>query len=227
MFNINLKLALRNIFRNKLYTAINIIGLSVASAFCILVYLYVKNEQSFDNFHQNGETLFRVEQTNIFDSIDKDKSQKGFFSFLTGDEDQKNMITTPAGLAVDLKRNFPEIQDAVRVKGIDNPIVRIGNQSFKEPDQSLAYADADFFQVFNFPLLKGHKASVLSGKSQVVISERLAKKYFGETDPIGKTLNVTSEGLLLTVSGVAKDFPENSSFRFDIMLTTPMNLNAV
>jgi putative ABC transport system permease protein len=218
MFNINLKLALRNIFRNKLYTAINIIGLSVASAFCILVYLYVKNEQSFDNFHQNGETLFRVEQTNIFDSIDKDKSQKGFFSFLTGDEDQKNMITTPAGLAVDLKRNFPEIQDAVRVKGIDNPIVRIGNQSFKEPDQSLAYADADFFQVFNFPLLKGHKASVLSGKSQVVISERLAKKYFGETDPIGKTLNVTSEGLLLTVSGVAKDFPENSSFRFDIII---------
>jgi putative ABC transport system permease protein len=73
MFNINLKLALRNIFRNKLYTAINIIGLSVASAFCILVYLYVKNEQSFDNFHQNGETLFRVEQTNIFDSIDKIK----------------------------------------------------------------------------------------------------------------------------------------------------------
>src|SRR5665213_3236171 len=116
MIKINLKLAIRNIFRNKLYTAINIIGLGVASAFCILVYLYVKNEQSFDRFQHDGDRLFRVEETNIFGSADLEKRQKSFFSFLTGKEDQKNLIQTPVPFGPDLKRNFPEIEHAVRIK---------------------------------------------------------------------------------------------------------------
>ena len=218
MLKINLKLALRNILRNKLYTAINIIGLGVASAFCILVYLYVKNERSFDSFHQDSDDLFRVEQSNIFSGIDAGKKQTNFFSFLTADADQKNMLQTPTALAVDLKRTFPDVKNAIRVKTLYSPIIRIGNQSFKESDESSAYVDSDFFEVFDFPLLQGNKASVLANKNQVVISEQLAKKYFGNQNPVGKTLNLTSEGLLLTVSGIAKDFPANSSFRFDIII---------
>lgn len=222
MLRINLKLALRNIFRNKLYAAINIIGLGVASAFCILVYLYVQNEQSFDNFHKDGVNLFRVEQSNIFAGINAEKPQKGFFSFLTADADQKNMIQTPTALAVDLKRTFPDVQNAIRIKTLYSPIIRIGNQSFKESDQSAAYVDPDFFEVFNFPLLQGNKASVLSNKNQVVISKRLAKKYFGSQNPVGKVFAITSEDAtkngLLTISGVAQDLPANSSFRFDIVI---------
>ncbi|MGZ3871765.1 MAG: ABC transporter permease [Mucilaginibacter sp.] len=217
MLKINLKLAFRNIFRNKLYTAINIIGLSVASAFCILVYVYVKNERSFDNFHHNSAQLFRVEESNIFDSFHQ-KPKRSFFSFLTGDADQRNMIQTPAALAVDLKKTFPEVDNAIRIRSLYNPIVRIGNQSFKESDQSAAYVDADFFNVFDFPLARGNKSSALSSHNAVVISQRFAKKYFGDADPVGKTLSITSEGLLLTISGVIKDVRANSSFRFDILV---------
>ncbi|MDB5137279.1 MAG: FtsX-like permease family protein [Mucilaginibacter sp.] len=218
MLKINLKLALRNIFRNKLYTSINIIGLGVASAFCILVYLYVKNEKSFDSFHSEQDRMFRVEQTDVFSSFRREKPQKSFFSFLMKNEEQKNMIETPMVFAGDLKTNFPEVENAVRIKTIYNPIVRIGNQSFKEKSESSAYADADFFKVFNFPLIYGSAATVLSGHSEVVISERLAKKYFGSENPVGKVLNITSDKLLLTISGVAKDFPANSSFKFDIIV---------
>ncbi|HEY4326948.1 MAG TPA: ABC transporter permease [Mucilaginibacter sp.] len=218
MLKINLKLAIRNIFRNKLYTAINIIGLSVASAFCILVYLYVKNEQSFDSFHKDQDRLFRVEQTNIFSSFNREKPQKSFFSSLMKDEEQKNLIQTPMILAGDLKRNFPEVENAVRIKTMYHPIVRVGNQSFKENDESAAYVDEDFFKTFNFPLIYGNSANVLSGLSNVVISERLSKKYFGSINPVGKILNITSEKLLFTISGVAKDFPRTSSFRFDVLI---------
>ena len=220
MLKTTLKLAIRNIFRNKLYTAINIIGLSVASAFCILVYLYVKNERSFDNFHHDGSYLFRVEVTDIFASFEKDnnKSQKGFFSFLTKNEDQKNMINVPAVLGPDLKQNFPEIEGIVRVRPLTSPIIRRNNQSFKEGDDCAVFADADFFKVFDFPLIQGDRNSVLSDKKSVVISQRFARKYFGKANPIGQTLDFANEKLLLTVTGVAKDFPANSSFNYDIII---------
>jgi putative ABC transport system permease protein len=218
MIKINLKLAFRNIFRNKLYTAINIIGLSVASAFCILVYLYVKNEQSFDRFHRDDDRLFRVEQTDVFSSFDRNKPKKNFFSLLMRNEEQKNLITTPVVFAGAIKANFAEVENAIRIVELQDPVVRIDNQSFKEKNQNVIYADADFFSVFSFPLIYGNPANVLSGHNQVVISERMAKKYFGNSNPIGKTLNITSEKLLLTVSGIAKDFPVNSSFRFDVII---------
>jgi putative ABC transport system permease protein len=226
MIKTNLKLAFRNIFRNKLYTAINIIGLGVASAFCILVYMYVKNEQSFDNFHHDGARLLRVEQTDMFANLRDDKGKSGgFFSFLTKDADQKNMIQTPVVLGPDLKRNFPEIQDAIRIRSLYNPIIRVGDQSFKESDDCAVYVDPDFFTTFDFPLVNGNKASVLAGHNTAVISERFAKKYFGNANPVGKTLNITSEPLLVTVSGVAKDFPENSSLKFDIIITREADVN--
>ncbi|MFI5139353.1 MAG: ABC transporter permease [Sphingobacteriales bacterium] len=218
MIKINLKLAFRNIFHNKLYSAINLIGLSVASAFCILVYLYVKNEQSFDRFHHDQGQLFRVEESAIYGSPTWDKTQKNFFSFLMKDAEQKNMVQTPPVLAIDLKRNFPEIQNAVRLEGLGDQIVRVGNQSFKEVD-NLTYADADFFSVFNFPLLVGNPSTVLSGQNSIVISERLAKKYFGKSDAIGKVISLPNlNKLLYTVAGISKNFPSNSSFQYDMVL---------
>lgn len=219
MLKTNLKLAIRNIFRNKLYAAINIVGLSIASAFCILVYMYVSNERSFDNFHKDGEDLFRVEETDLFPSLGKYQDKKSFLSFLISKDDgQKNMIQTPVMMAIDLKSKFPEIQDAVRMTIMYNPVIRIGDQSYKEKSDNCAYVDADFFQTFNYPLVEGKPASVLADSKSVVISQTLARKYFGNTDPIGKTLNITSNKLLMTVTGVAKDFPQNSSYRFDLVV---------
>ncbi|MBS1525090.1 MAG: ABC transporter permease [Bacteroidetes bacterium] len=205
-------------FRNKLYTSINIIGLGVASSFCILVYMYVKNERSFDRFHRDADRLYRVEQTDVFGAFDRDKPQKSFFSFLMKDEEQRNMIQTPLILAGDLKRNFPEVEYAVRIKQLYRPVVRIGGQSFKEDDNTFTYADPDFFKMFSFPLAQGNPSTVLSAHNSVVISARLAKKYFGNMNPVGKVLNITSEKLLLNITGVAKDFPHNSSFRFDVVI---------
>lgn len=218
MSNINLKLALRNILRNKLYTTINLVGLGIASAFCILVYLYLKNEQSFDKFHHEVGQLYRVEESDIFSKPGDEKSDKSFFSFLTKKEDQKNIANAPPVLGIDLKRNFPEIENAVRFDGFYKPVVKVGNQNFQE-DDNIVCADADFFKVFNFPLIKGDAATVLSGHNQVVISERLAKKYFGDADPIGKTVQLPGDTkpILVTVNGLMKDFPENSSMQFDMI----------
>ncbi|MDB5016181.1 MAG: FtsX-like permease family protein [Mucilaginibacter sp.] len=226
MLKINLKLAVRNIFRNKLYTVINIMGLSVASAFCVLVYFYIKNEQSFDAFHTDINQLYRVEQTDIFGSSEHLKPNKNFFSFLMQDAEQVNMIQTPTVLAIDLKRNFPEIENAIRFEGLGAETIRVGNKSFKEQDNNLTYADADFFKVFNYPLIYGSANEVLSGQNQqAAISERLAIKYFGTTNAVGKTFTMPNEPNQppVTVSGVFKDFPVNSSFQFDMII--PMESN--
>jgi putative ABC transport system permease protein len=225
MIKTNLKLALRNILRNKLYAGINIIGLGVASAFCILVYLYVKNERSFDNFNHDQDQLFRLEQTNTFESPADKKPSKNFFSFLMKDAEQKNMIQTPTSMGPDLKRNFPEIENAVRFAPMGDETVKVGNQSFKEGDRNLTYADADFFQVFNYPLVVGDPATVISGLNQAAISQKLAKKYFGSEDPIGRVISFPNESNQppITINGVFKDFPANSSFQYDLVMNMESN----
>lgn len=225
MTTANLKLAFRNVTRNKLYTAINVIGLGVASAFCILVYLYVKNEHSFDNFNHNQDQLFRLEQSNTFDSPWDKKPTKNFFSFMMKDAEQKNMIQTPTAMGPDLKRNFPEIENAVRFAPMGGETVKAGNKSFKEGDRNLTFVDADFFQVFNYPLVSGDPATVISGLNRAAISESLAKKYFGNADPVGKIITFPNETSQppITVNGVFKDFPSNSSFQYDLVMSMESN----
>jgi putative ABC transport system permease protein len=216
MFRSNLKLAFRNIFRSKLYTTINIIGLSVASAFCILVYLYVKNEQSFDSFHRDKNRLFRLEVSANEPVNVSDKSN--FFSFLMKDAEETNQLVTPPILAIDLKKNLPEVENAVRLYGMGSQVVHVGNQNFKE-DNNITYADEDFFEVFNFPLISGNAANVLSERNKVVISERTAQKYFGKANAVGRIFTLpNNDSLLYTVAGVAKNFPANSSFQYDIII---------
>ena len=225
MLKINLKLALRNIFRNKLYSAINVAGLSVASAFCILVYFYVKNEQSFDNFHKGGDRLYRVEQTDLFGSSANRQPKKNFFSFLMKDAEQVNMIQTPTELGPKLEETFPEIEAATRLEGLGGETIRIGNRSFKEQNENLTFADDNFFEVFNYPLLKGDKASVLKAHNTAAISERLAIKYFGTTDAVGRVFSMPNEAAQppLTVTGVFKNFPLNSSFQYDMVIPVKSN----
>jgi len=176
----------------------------------------VKNEQSFDRFHQDTDQLFRVEETNTFN---QEVPKKSFFSFLMKDDEQRNMIATPLRFAGDIKRTFPEIENTIRFYSF-LPVIRVGNQSFKESTDKVTYTDKDFFKVFNFPLIYGNAGYVLSNPNQGVISERLAKKYFGNTNVVGRVLDVSLYGTStpIIISGVAKNFPPNSSFQFDMVL---------
>jgi putative ABC transport system permease protein len=211
------KLALRNIGRKRLYTVINLTGLGVASAFCILVYWYVQHENSFDKFHARVNQLYRVEFSS-FNNTPGRVPKKTFFSFLMKDAGQQNMIQTPVIFAGDLHRSFPEIEHAVRIEPGYEMIVRVNNQSFKEENNS-AFVDKDFFSVFTFPLVKGDASTVLSDNNKMVLSEKAAKKYFGNEDAIGKTILLPQQGnVLYTVSGIAKDFPANSSLHFDFIM---------
>jgi putative ABC transport system permease protein len=183
MLAINLRLALRNIFRNKLY---------------------------------DNAQLFRVEETNFWN---QEAPQKSFFSFLMKDDEQRNEILTPLSFAVELKNNLPEVENTVRLH-VFYPVIRVGDKSFKEDKDNFTYADKDFFKVFNFPLIYGSADNVLSNPNEGVISERLAKKYFGNIDVVGKVLNLDLYGkeALVKITGVAKNFPPNSSFQFDMVL---------
>jgi putative ABC transport system permease protein len=211
------KLALRNIARKKLYTVINLIGLSIASAFCVLIYLYVQHEQSFDRFHKNVNQLYRLEFSDFWNNT-KEEKKSSFFSFLMKNSEQHNMIQTPAILALELKKDFPEIEHAIRIHPGYEEIVRVNNQSFKE-EKNIAYVDSDFFNVFSFPLKEGNASDVLAGHNQIVLSETAALKYFGQANPIGKTILLPNEdSTLFTVSGIAKDFPINSSLRYDLIM---------
>jgi len=224
MIKTNFKLAFRNMFRNKLYTAINVTCLGVASAFCVLVYLYVKNEQSFDNFHRDGDRLYRVEETDVFAGLRKEKPSKSFFSFMMKDAEQKNMIQTPTAMGVDLKNEFPEIENAVRFEGMGEETIKAGNTSYKETD-NMTFVDADFFKVFNYPLISGNSETVISELNHAAISEKLARKYFGNENPVGKTLTMPNEATQppIIISGVFKDFPSNSSFQFDLVMSMESN----
>ena len=209
------KLALRSIARKKLYSAINLTGLSCASAFCILVYWYMQYEKSFDRFH--GGHLYRVEFSSL-DGEPEPKPATGLFAFLKKQEETHRGIQTPVVLAPELKRNLPDIDQAVRIMPGYGLVLRANNQSFKEENNS-AYTDKNFFSVFNFPLVRGNAATVLSQLNQIVISETAARKYFGKADPIGKTITVQGmNNAVYQVSGIAKDFPANSSFRFDFVM---------
>jgi len=211
-------------FRNKLYTAINITCLSVASAFCVLVYLYVKNERSFDSFHKDGDRLYRVEETDVFASLRRETPSKNFFSFMMKDAEQKNMVQTPTQLGVDLKSNFPEIENAVRFNGMGEETIKAGSTSYKEND-NMTFVDADFFKVFNYPLISGNPETVISELNHAAISEKLAHKYFGNENPVGKTLTMPNEPTQqpIIISGVFKDFPSNSSFQFDLVMRMESN----
>lgn len=217
MLLINLRLALRNLRRNKTYTLINLIGLGLACSFVILVLLFVSHEVSIDKFHANGPQLYRLEMTNLFD-IGDTSEHPGLFGTLTGSAEEKNFLSMPVALSIDLKKNFPEVKEAVRFTTTWQPVIRAGDQSFKEEEEKVAFVDKNFFTVFSFPLTVGSPSDALPNNNSVVLSESAARKYFGSQDPIGKTLALNSEqGKLFTVSAVAKDFPPTSSMHFDVM----------
>jgi len=217
MISIGLKQAFRNLKRNKVYTAVNVIGIGVSSAFIILVALYVQHAANMDKFSPETKNLYRVELTDLFNAS-LNKPATGFFYNLVKNAAEKNQITTPVTLAGDLKKNLAEIKSVTRFAYGYAPVIRINNQSFKEDGKRVAEVDANFFTFMGLPLMQGNASQPFANANSAVISETAAKKYFGNSNPIGQTFTTSeTEDKVFTVSGVAKDFPVNSSLHFDVM----------
>jgi putative ABC transport system permease protein len=199
MFNHYLKIALRNIRKHKSYAFINVFGLALGVACCVLVFLFVQHERSYDRFHENGAQIYRVN-----------------LSAKKPDGSVKLQAGQPAPLALALKSSFPEITNATRL-GAGSVVIRFGEASIKE---RALYADVDFFKMFSFPLLHGEAATALANKNALVLSEALAQKYFANDNPLGKTLtlNFGDKEQDFIVSAVAQKIPSNSSIDFDLVL---------
>lgn len=196
----NLLLAFRHILRYRSYSFLNIIGLAIGMACAMLIILWVNNEENMDKFHVKSKDIHLI------------RSQ---FKFPSGETSIGIATLGPLGPAI--SEEVPEIEEAVRVSWQDRLLFRLGEKSFFEEGH---YADSSFFKVFSFELIKGDKNTVLNNPNSVAISEKLAKKYFGKENPIGKTVIIRDwiNEEAFTVSGVFADIPKISSFKFDYIL---------
>ncbi|HEX9974328.1 MAG TPA: ABC transporter permease [bacterium] len=192
MFKNYLKIALRNIKKHKGFSFINVTGLAIGMAICILMLLWVRDELSFDRFHENGDQIYRVVS-----------------EIHTADHISRN-ARTPNPLGLTLKAKYPEIINFVRFQGFDQWLVKYEDKSFI--NDNLGTADPSFFEMLSFPFIKGDPKTALKDKNSIVITENMAKKYFGDEDPMGKVLKILED---FTVTGVIKNIPENSHFHFD------------
>ncbi len=193
------KIAFRNLRRNKIYSFINISGLSIGLACAMLILLYVKDEVSYDRFHSNVNNIYRV----VSDNKDKDGNRRkdGNSGYFQGPR---------------FTQNVPGIQMFVRVKsGAED--MKTGTEIHP---QDLLYVDSGFFSIFSFPLINGNRNTCLEDPYSVVISEDLAKKQFGTTDAIGKIIMLKDDSIFAPyrVSGIARKAPQNSSIKFDMLL---------
>jgi putative ABC transport system permease protein len=191
------KIALRHLQKNKLYTAVNIFGLSIGIASCLLIGIYIWQELSFDRFHKNADRIARVT-----------------WQYNFGDAENK-VATTGTKVGPEFQRRFPEVQAFTRLLKYPR-VVGYNNEMFNE--KNFLYADSAFFSMFSFPLLKGDPKTVLAGPDKLVITNSAAKKYFGNEDPVGKTVNVGGTKDFL-ITGVAEDAPGASQIRFDFVGT--------
>lgn len=201
------KIASRNIMKRKMYSFINAFGLSIGMAFCVLIYLFILDERSFDQFHVNKNRIYRLEGKN-YDLHDEQPEMYEENAWLQ------------LGLQQVLKDEFPEVEKATRFNPNTDCVLRYKSKVFTE---QVAFVDNDFFSMFSFPLLAGRAETLLKNKNEVVLTPPVVKKYFGDEDPLGKivTLDIGGEKDLI-VTGVIESPPANSSLDFQILVSTEL-----
>jgi putative ABC transport system permease protein len=191
-----LMVTLRNLRKHKGYSLINITGLAIGMACSILIFLWVRDELSFDRFHANAARIDRVYR-------DEAVTAPG----------SSSALTSPP-MAAAFKKDFPEVIKATRFGTWQRRLVTNGDKSFTEA--GYMHADPDFFEMFSFPLVKGDPKTVFSNPNSVVLTESVAAKYFGDADPMGRTLTV-DRAFDVVVTGVIQDPPSKSSLKFSML----------
>jgi len=199
-----IKIAFRNFSRQKSYTLLNIIGLSLGMTASLLIIQYVKYERSFDRFHSRANDIYRI-QYNAW--------QNGQLNF-------ESAVAVPA-VGPALKNNFQEVEEYTRFLPGGGVITyeKPGEEPISFRERHVQFADTNIFKVFDFRLVKGNEKTCLKGVNKVIISERAARKYFGDEDPIGKVIGRNSRDATFQVTGVFKDVPENSHIKFDFLIS--------
>jgi len=190
------KIAWRNMLRSKGFTLINITGLIVGMASAILILLWIQNEVSYDQFHEKKDRIYEAWNRASF----------------SGELNCWN--TTPKVLARTLEKDLPEVEAAVRVDWGSNFLFSIGDKRITVQG---TMADSNFLQVFSFPLLKGDPSQVLKDMYSIVLTEKLAKKLYGNEDPMGKVIKIDNKDNF-TVTGILKDLPNNTRFNFEYLM---------
>lgn len=193
MFRNHLKIAFRNIRRQKGFSFINIIGLAIGMACSILILLWVQDETNYDQFHTNADRLYRI----------------------TGSTPDIKAAVTVAPLASALQEQVPSIKSVVRLSKYYSHLFEVGNHKFEEPN--IFYADSNFLEVFSFPLLKGDAKTALHNPNGILISEAMAIKYFGKEEAFGKIIRMDKQDDFI-VTGVLANVPHNSHLQFDFII---------
>jgi len=193
-----LKIALRNLWKHKIFSFINIMGLTVGMTAFFLIFLYVKFELSYDSFHSKANRIYRV----VCD--------------IKTPTETINASGPAWAVSPHIKSEFPEIESSIRISGA-SLLVRKGDVKFQE-DNTL-FADSSFFHVFDFKLLRGNPQTALKEKFSIVLSETAAKKYFGNSNPIGQTVLLTDGNFVSTITGIMQDIPENSQIKADMLVS--------
>ena len=194
-----IKTALRNLWKFKGYTAINILGLTIGMACVIFILLFVKKELSYDDYHSNIDQIYRlnIQATNP----------------RTGEKNERAI--GPYRLAKELDPDFQDFAHIVRFAPQRGERVELGDKYYNE--ERLAFVDPEVFRVFDFPLVKGDPLTALEEPFSLVISEKVAKKYFGPADPIGKSLRIRDQDYAVT--GIMEEVPENTRFQVNMLVS--------
>lgn len=192
-----LKIASRNLFKNKFYTSINIIGLAVGLATCLLILLYVLDELSYDKYNAKANRIFRVNNEVKFGD--------NYF----------DMAVSPALLGTTMVKDFPQVEQYTRLRWYGGFLVKKGNENIQE--ERVGFADSTLFDVFTLPVIAGNPKTALKEPHSLVITEKIAKKYFNSVDAVGKMMLINDTGNY-KVTAVIRDIPSQSHFTFDIFV---------
>ena len=202
MYQNYFKTAIRNLLRHKGYSFINISGLAIGLASFILIFLFVKDELSYEHNHLKSERIYRLVVN----------------YYLPNDGGVENMAVTGPPIGEIVKKDFPQVEATVRVRKMDDRMIE------REKDQARFYetvhfVDSTVFDVFTLPLIRGNAETALNNPNNVVISEKMALKYFSSTDIIGEMLSFPDDTLLFQVTGVMENLPSNTHLQMDILLS--------
>lgn len=188
------KIAWRSLWNKKAFSAINIIGLAIGLATCILILLFVQSELNYDRFNLNADRIYRATLNGKIGGR------------------EINIAAAPAPIGPALSSDYPGIELYTRLSREGSFLVNYENEKFKE--ERVVFADSNFFSIFSIPMLKGNSRSALKEPNTIVITEATAEKYFGEKDPMGKSISLGTRGLF-RITGVCKNIPADSHFHFD------------